>query len=214
MYAQKIWGGKTEPAITLKFTPSDSDKLVSVLIFEWEDREFLGRRLRPDDAEKVYFCKEDTVKAGLCNSTDIGKFILEKDVAKESKGSIFTEAVVLKDAKPLRYKVNRTGYYCVQAYGFSAKTFEAILTFRNSYGELPAAQIAKLPFYGGLTIVYAVIGILWGFLYVQHRRDICELFSRRIEGTALTWNSACTKLYHCHHHIYRHRDALYLGILW
>lgn len=50
--------------------------------------------------------------------------------------------------------------------------YDAVVTFQNSYGELPAAQIAKLPFYGGLTIVYAVIGALWAFLYVQHRQDI------------------------------------------
>lgn len=42
-----------------------------------------------------------------------------------------------------------------------------MVTFRNSYGELPAAQIAKLPFYGGLTIVYAVIG--W---YVPFERKL------------------------------------------
>lgn len=36
--------------------------------------------------------------------------------------------------------------------------YTATVEFRNAYGELPAAQIAKLPFYGGITIVYAVIG--------------------------------------------------------
>ena len=36
-------------------------------------------------------------------------------------------------------------------------TYQAAVVFRNAYGELPAAQIAKLPFYGGLTIAYAVI---------------------------------------------------------
>lgn len=46
------------------------------------------------------------------------------------------------------------------------------MEFRNSYGELPAAQIAKLPFYGGLTITYAVLGVFWAFLYVQNRSDI------------------------------------------
>lgn len=50
--------------------------------------------------------------------------------------------------------------------------FSSVVTFQNSYGELPASQIAKLAFYGGLTIVYAVIGALWAFLYVQHRHDI------------------------------------------
>lgn len=44
--------------------------------------------------------------------------------------------------------------------------------FKNSYGELPGSQIAKLPFYGGLTILYALMLALWGFLYWQHRQDI------------------------------------------
>lgn len=37
--------------------------------------------------------------------------------------------------------------------------YKGAVIFRNAYGELPAAQIAKLPFYGGLTIAYAVIGM-------------------------------------------------------
>lgn len=52
------------------------------------------------------------------------------------------------------------------------REYTAVVEFRNAYGELPAAQIAKLPFYGGLTIVYAVVGAFWAFLYVQNRHDI------------------------------------------
>jgi hypothetical protein len=51
-----------------------------------------------------------------------------------------------------------TGYYCVGTTAFSGHDYTAIVEFRNAFGELPAAQIAKLPFYGGLTITYAVIG--------------------------------------------------------
>ena len=50
-------------------------------------------------------------------------------------------------------------------YAYTDDDYEAVVEFRNSYGELPAAQIAKLPFYGGLTIVYAVVGV-----YVQYDR--------------------------------------------
>jgi hypothetical protein len=61
----------------------------------------------------------------------------------------------------------------VWTYGFSGATeYSAVVEFRNSYGELPAAQIAKLPFYGALTIVYAAMGMFWAFLYVQNRHDI------------------------------------------
>lgn len=47
----------------------------------------------------------------------------------------------------------------MSTYGYSGRDYKAVVEFRNAYGELPAAQIAKLPFYGALTIVYAVIGM-------------------------------------------------------
>jgi hypothetical protein len=55
-----------------------------------------------------------------------------------------------------------------------AEKYSAVVEFRNAYGELPATQIPKLPFYGAITILYALIGVYWGFLYYQHRWDICE----------------------------------------
>ena len=57
-------------------------------------------------------------------------------------------------------------------YEFTDDSFSAVVEFRNAYGELPAAQIPKLTFYGVLTIVYAVIGAFWAFLYAQNRHDI------------------------------------------
>lgn len=98
------------------------------------------------------------MKAGLCNQTDIGQFILQPNATEISKSPIITKAINLKNSQPIKYDIKKTGYYCVWTFGFSAEEYRAIVTFRNAYGELPAAQIAKLPFYGGLTIVYAVIG--------------------------------------------------------
>lgn len=60
--------------------------------------------------------------------------------------------------------MKKTGFYCVSTYAFSGHDYQGVVEFRNAYGELPAAQIAKLPFYGGLTIVYAVFGVLVLFL--------------------------------------------------
>lgn len=72
----------------------------------------------------------------------------------------------------MKYPVKNTGFYCVSTYAYSGAEYNAVVTFRNSFGELPATQIAKLPFYGALSLVYAVIGIFWGFLYFQNRSDI------------------------------------------
>jgi hypothetical protein len=77
------------------------------------------------------------------------------------------------DPHPLKYQVRNTGYYCVLTQAADAVfDYQAVVEFRNAYGELPAAQIPKLPFYGALALVYAVMCIFWGFLYVQNRHDI------------------------------------------
>jgi hypothetical protein len=71
--------------------------------------------------------------------------------------------------------------------------YNAIVEWRNAFGELNAAEYPKLPFYGGLAIVYALIGALWGFLYFQHRSDVlpiqvCPTFSRRLRIELYYWD--------------------------
>jgi len=72
---------------------------------------------------------------------------------------VMTQAIHLKDPQAVNYPVKKTGYYCVGTWGYSAGDYKAVVEFRNAFGELQAAQIAKLPFYGGLTIVYAVLAM-------------------------------------------------------
>lgn len=93
----------------------------------------------------------------FCNSTEIGEFILSPNATEVSKSVITTQAIHLNDPPAVNYLIKKTGYYCVGTYGYSGHDYTAVVEFRNAYGELPAAQIAKLPFYGGLTIVYAVL---------------------------------------------------------
>ncbi|KAF8450028.1 integral membrane protein [Kalaharituber pfeilii] len=179
MWNKKAWGGSIDPFINVKFKPKpDADnEIVSLLIFEWEDEVYLGRPtkgLDGKDPETIkYICDDDAVTLELCNKTDIGKFITTPETNSSSSGTIFTTAVNLKDpGEPMEYKIVKTGYYCVQTLKFTADKYNAVVVFQNSYGELPGSQIAKLPFYGGLTVVYAVVGAFWAFLYVQHRVDI------------------------------------------
>ncbi|OAL46620.1 hypothetical protein IQ07DRAFT_590727 [Pyrenochaeta sp. DS3sAY3a] len=187
MYSKKSWGGQVEPFILVKFLKNGEknkdveDPTVGLVIWEWKDTMLLGK---PEDVgvnERQYICDEDSIDAQLCNSTHKGEWILTDNAEADSKMIIRTAAIHLNDPKPINYPVAsgekkswiKTGYYCVATLGLQSNLdYEAIVTFRNAYGELPAAQIAKLPFYGGITIVYFVVLIFWGFLYFQNRHDI------------------------------------------
>lgn len=112
------------------------------------------------------------MNAGKCNATNIGEFIVSPDAGDKSKNLVLSRAVSLKDPGPIQYSIKKTGYYCVVTDGFTAGDYTAVVEFRNAYGELAATQIPKLPFYGGITILYALISAYWAFLYYQHRHDI------------------------------------------
>lgn len=136
---------------------------------------------REQEGSREYICDDNAVEMQWCNATHHGEWILADNADAVSNMHIRTAAINLDDPKPINYpvasgekKINiKTGYYCVAALGIvEGMDFSAIVTFRNAYGELRAAEIAKLPFYGGITIVYFVVLAFWGFLYFQNRHDI------------------------------------------
>ncbi|KAK4106740.1 hypothetical protein N658DRAFT_491366 [Parathielavia hyrcaniae] len=174
MYSKSAWGGPVDPFVHVKFTDVGKDQgddpVVSLLIFDWMDQSLLD--VIPDDPERAHICNQDYVDAGRCNTTDIGEFMVSPNATALSRNVILTKAIHLKDSAPIKYPIPKTGYFCVVAERFTAENFEAIVEFRNAYGELPATQIPKLPFYGGITIAYALVLVFWGFLYFQHRTDI------------------------------------------
>lgn len=112
------------------------------------------------------------MKSGQCNSTDIGEFVVSPNATEKSNAFILTKAIHLKDPSPIHYSLKKTGYYCVVTEGFTIDNYKAVVEFRNAYGELQATQIPKLPFYGAMSIIYALMAGYWGFLYYQHRHDI------------------------------------------
>ena len=103
-------------------------------------------------------CDQASVDANLCTEEQIGSFILASNATEASNFPIVSKAVHLNNPSAVNYPVKKTGFFCVSTFGYSGRDYTALVEFRNAYGELPAAQIAKLPFYGGLTIVYAMIG--------------------------------------------------------
>lgn len=97
--------------------------------------------------------------AGLCDEKSLGAFILEPNATARARSALISTAVNLTDPHPIKYPVKKTGFYCVSTFAFTDDDYKGIVTFRNAYGELPAPQIPKLAFYGGLTILYALIGV-------------------------------------------------------
>jgi hypothetical protein len=119
-----------------------------------------------------FICDDESVKSKICKDTQLGEFLLAPNATQKSRSPILTQAIHGHDTHPINYEVKKTGYYCVWTFQYSGAPYKGVVEFRNAYGELPAAQIPKLPFYGALTIVYALVGCFWGFLYVQNRHDI------------------------------------------
>lgn len=126
---------------------------------------FVSLRLNLEDRilihsqqDQATICDDKNVQNKLCSEDQIGSFILAPNASNVSESAILSQAIHLNDPPAITYPVKKTGFYCVSTYAFSGQPYKGVVEFRNAYGELPAAQIAKLPFYGGLTIVYAAIG--------------------------------------------------------
>ncbi|GAP89370.1 putative integral membrane protein [Rosellinia necatrix] len=178
MYNRATWGGPVDPFIDIVFlndtAKADEDPIVSLIVFEWRDQDLIGAYPNPDAFTKELICDEKNHQDKLCEKSQLGEWILAPNATDKS---VFTQAVHVNSAAPIKYRIEKTGYYCVAAYGYppgdsKAAEFKGVVEFREAYGELPASQIPKLPFYGGITIFYAVVAVFWGFLYYQHRYDI------------------------------------------
>lgn len=109
--------------------------------------------------QKTWICSDDAVTKELCKKEQVGEFIIAANSSGTPRNQIVTKSIHLKDPEAVNYPITHTGYYCVGTWGYSAGDYKGVVEFRNAYGELQAAQIAKLPFYGGLTIVYAVLAM-------------------------------------------------------
>ncbi|KAK9329234.1 lung seven transmembrane receptor-domain-containing protein [Lipomyces starkeyi] len=179
MYSRRDWGGSIDPYIKVDLNKPSSESstessIVSLVIFEWTDVEYIGLNTGQADGSKVYVCDKAAIDAKYCSQDNYGQFLLQGST-NGSIASVFTKAVTLSDDEPatVTYDVRKTGFYCVGSYALTSdEGYVGTVNFQNAFGKLPASQIAKLPFYGGLAIAYAVVLAFWMFLYVQYRSDI------------------------------------------
>lgn len=219
MYSQQAWGGPVDPFILIKFLPytGGQDPVVSLVIFEWKDEDLIGVYPTAESTQKAGICEKQYVEAGFCEEADIGKFILSPNATDKSKSFVLTQAVHLNNSQPIKYDIKNTGYYCVLTDKFTAADYTAVVEFRNAYGELPATQIPKLPFYGGITMLYALVAVFWGFLYYQHHSDICKKAPNPLAARVTETNkciSGGSELHNSNPDLPCGGDVDDMGILW
>lgn len=56
MYSRQSWGGQVNPFILTKFItpesiPNGTDPIVSLVVFEWKDKDLIGKSMGPDGME-------------------------------------------------------------------------------------------------------------------------------------------------------------------
>ncbi|GAA5919466.1 hypothetical protein JCM1841_002409 [Sporobolomyces salmonicolor] len=195
-----MWGkGKENAFIEVLFSPASRGQL-ALVVFEWEDAKYLGVETSGNDAEnawqedRVYICTLSAQQAGLCDESQLGRFI--STAPAFSNSSIWTasvrfdavpstpinEADLQLGTGPYRYEVTKTGYYCVGAVPVVLEgarvnsSYTGVVDFENVYGGLlPASEYPKVLFYFILFLVYLALGLVWAVLCWLHRREILPL---------------------------------------
>ncbi|SCU97471.1 LAMI_0F10198g1_1 [Lachancea mirantina] len=181
MYSKADWGGKVDPYIALSFKELRDTEGLSVVIFDFKDYQHLG--VSASDGEKYYICDQKAIDLGLCNSTSENQYLVTETLydpdTQENKtlSAPITSFYQTSEGKwDSKYPIRSTGYYCVVAYSQDETAkFSATVNFRNAFGQLPAAEINKLPLYGLLAIFYVVAMALYSFAFWKHKHELLPL---------------------------------------
>lgn len=180
MYSKKDWSGSVDPYISFNLKSLSQDG-VSVVIFDFQDFYHIGAKL--EDGTRHYICDEYAISLNLCEEDQKNKFIISDEAIDPETGENSTLSTHIETfyqettgMNELQYEVKKTGYYCVATFAESESTkYKAIINFRNSYGNLAAAEINKLALYGLLAIFYVVAMSLYMFAFWKHKHELLPL---------------------------------------
>lgn len=180
MYSKKDWSGRTDPYVSFKLKKLNEGG-VAVVIYDFQDYIHIGAR--SSSGVMHYICNDDAIKEGLCEESKKNEFIITSEVEDPETGETkkLTSAIEsfyqdsIGNGKS-NLEVKKTGYYCVSTFGKeNGVHYKAEVNFRNSYGNLAAAEINKLPLYGLLAIFYAVAMALYMFAFWKHKHELLPL---------------------------------------
>ncbi|KAJ1557254.1 hypothetical protein HK405_000439, partial [Cladochytrium tenue] len=185
-------GFSLNSTISLRFLDVSYPANITVLIYNYLDQDLLVNAT----AERAVTCGEpNTITAGLCTESQRGTYIIRNDTAPVAP--IFNEVASFGSSFPTDdsglsvykavYHVDVTGYYCVVVDGLVTvenatyvdtsytTIFTAFVSYDNPYGELPAADYPKLPFFGLIAATYFIIGCIWFIGAWMSWKDLLQL---------------------------------------
>ncbi|CDK28192.1 unnamed protein product [Kuraishia capsulata CBS 1993] len=178
MYNKEDWDGETKPFIgvdlkTFQLGEGNKYTPVSIVIYEYREMDALG--VGVSDLPTQYICTEELVSKGLWETSDLYLFIVNKEVTQ--KTGILSTTLSSYGNNGSRYKIIKTGYYCVacaspQDWGRQANKFNVEVNFQNSFENLPASRIPRLNFNGFLAIGYVASLSLYLFNLYIHRSKL------------------------------------------
>ncbi|KAG0036092.1 hypothetical protein BGZ82_004702 [Podila clonocystis] len=147
-----------------------------VVVFDWSDKGLIGKR-NNETGDTLYICDTEALKAQVCNEADKGKAIIDTSIASSVQSKVLDFTVEEEQGDQFFfYPIHKTGFYCVKAWPVMVNNKETIyeghVRFNNHHGALAGSDYPKLPFYGALSLTYAVIGIAWMVLCAKHWREI------------------------------------------
>lgn len=173
MYAKEAWGGNVNPFISFNLKEFSEDPVnLAVVVFEFQDLHNIGKELI--SGEKTYICNSESIESSLCTKEQEGTFIIGD--TKTNKSEILTYHVAQKGLAEQKYHVKNTGYYCLTTYRLDSKaTYKGEINFRNSFGNIAAAEFPKLALYGILAVAYAVTFAYYGFNFWKHKHEVLPL---------------------------------------
>ncbi|KAF9309680.1 hypothetical protein BG003_009456, partial [Podila horticola] len=147
-----------------------------VVVFDWNDKGLIGKRDNVT-GETLYICDTVALKAQVCSEADKGKAIIDTSVASSVQSQVLNFEIEKEEGDQFfYYPIQKTGFYCIKAWPVMVNEKETIyeghVRFNNHHGALAGSDYPKLPFYGALSLTYAVIGIAWMVLCAKHWREI------------------------------------------
>ncbi|KAL7748567.1 hypothetical protein RI367_005978 [Sorochytrium milnesiophthora] len=178
MYAQEAIPGGSEASVKLKYTPPSAGA-TAVAVYNYLDQERLGRAFV--NSEIVYLCTEPGVQP--CEQSEKNHILFSNRTVDEPEHAKIMSEYHTLDKLPLyvNYTVSTTGIYCIIGLPLLDPSTnvepraDADIEYHNAYGNLPAVDYPKLPFYEATLFFYLAILVVWVYRSWRYWGDILAI---------------------------------------